>query len=51
MKQWLVAQGFSEARIVTEGYGSERPLVDAQGQEALMRMNRRVEILMVCTDE
>lgn len=43
VKDWLTAHGILEDRLVTIGYGEDRPIADNSSEEGRMR-NRRVDI-------
>ncbi len=48
--RWLVAQGVPRMRLITEGYGFDRPLVSLDAPDAL-EVNRRVEFVLVRSEE
>jgi outer membrane protein OmpA-like peptidoglycan-associated protein len=49
VKEWIVAQGISPARLSAAGFGQERP-IDSNETEAGRQNNRRVEFHMVEVD-
>ncbi len=48
--QWLVAHGVDENRLLSKGYGFDRPLVAWDAPDA-ERVNRRVEFTVLRSDE
>ena len=46
VKNWLVAHGISEERIICEGIGEKMPIAD-NGTAEGMAMNRRAEIILI----
>ncbi|MEM6930869.1 MAG: OmpA family protein [Myxococcota bacterium] len=48
--RWLVGKGVPRRRLLTEGYGFDRPLVPHDQADAV-EVNRRVEFVLVRSDE
>ncbi len=46
VKQWLVFKGIDQSRMVTKGYGPDKPIGDNKTKDG-RQLNRRIEFIRI----